>query len=491
MAICIVNGHAELNPNCRQYKDCDTLVACQLAYAIDDAMSGINIDYNKYVADAISSNALCTQYADGFKENIDIAITNDIRLNIDWKRVKSYLSHELPSGEDAELINAIVDTFGPDNEQQLAFFTALATSYVNTWHADNTTWLDDAFVLYFLGEDDNILTYNNTIIQLTGTTEDEDLGIDVDWDGVLLAVSEVLDQVQSKRTAMVCENNRSYQWSIDMVGWLATAVAAVLTFYVGGAGGAAVGAGRAALGGALKTAAKGVRKVGGKTIAKKMAQASSKQLVKSARLLRVPIRKGVITATPKGLMRQGARTFVKQVGKNLTNKWTAIAAGGALVYQIGSTAINPNAAAIYSLIDSSISKDYINCRDLDHNEGCYTVCGDDPHDAKTDMDDFLNAKAFMPMFNTRVCVNPDNYMLHKIDANGNMGAMFVMDGDKWSTLKSTLSKSVVDQSASKQWGCDWNEDDIDMYVGKLIYDPDTLEIDTSAMIVDDFLRIDD
>ena len=33
--------------------------------------------------------------------------------------------------------------------------------------------------------------------------------------------------------------------------------------------------------------------------------------------------------------------------------------------------------------------------------------------------------------------------------------------------------------------------DIDMYVGMLIYDPDTLEPDTSSTIIDDFIRLDD
>ena len=54
-----------------------------------------------------------------------------------------------------------------------------------------------------------------------------------------------------------------------------------------------------------------------------------------------------------------------------------------------------------------------------------------------------------------------------------------------------IKQHVVNKSDSKKFGCDWNEDDIDMYFGTFIYDPDTLEISEEGMLIHDAIRLDD
>ena len=508
-AFATIGARADVNAECSKYTDCDMLVACQLVDAVDSALSGIGVDYDKHVAEAIESNSSCKNYPDSFAKDIDVQLTDSVRLVIEWHKVKRYLAHEMPSSPEQELIDIVVSAFGPDTEAQKKFFTALATAYVAAWMKDEKVWLDDAFVLDFLGTDDNVNKYKSVIVELTGQTQDEELGIDVDWDEVLSAIAEVMDQAQGKRGFLVCENNRSWQWSIDALGWIITAVAAIFTIEAGGGGGAAVAAGRAALGAGLKAAARGVAKAGGKIIAKKTAKKMAKKLTSHAiaNIAKGAVRVGVPKNLSehyakkygsKGLLKLGVKTFVKNFSLKaaLKNKWARIIDAGALVYWIGKNNVKNSAmGTIYSLVESGISKDYVNCQDLDEYTGCYTVCGQNRTNDKLNMADFINTYAFHPMFNKLVCVDPNDYTLHEMGQDGSTGPVFIMDSNKWSQLKRTLTDKVVDKSyvynGVRHWGCDWNEDDIDMYVGFFVYDPDTLEIDTEAMVVDDFLRLDD
>ena len=60
--------------------------------------------------------------------------------------------------------------------------------------------------------------------------------------------------------------------------------------------------------------------------------------------------------------------------------------------------------------------------------------------------------------------------------------------EKWAA-----AKSKIDSDVANQGNCDWNEDDIDIYVGVPLYDPETLmPIDNGATgIIIDGIRIDD
>ena len=262
-----------------------------------------------------------------------------------------------------------------------------------------------------------------------------------------------------------------------------TAAAAILTFYAGGAGGAAVTAGRAAIGAGLKTAAKGIAKVGGKTAAKRVSRTGGRMLAKSAIDLGMRANmRGYANYAGRGVLKTGIRNYVKTVGANLARKSVMFLDAGALVYQLGSNSnLAKNASStLYSLVESEPANDIINCQDVDHNEGCYTVCGDGMGG------DDMNNKVFNPILGKSYCVNESDYALYEINPDGSRGELLIMTKEQWSQIKNTITTSVQDKGK-----CDWNEDDIDMYAGFYIYDPDTLELSDQHMVIDDIIRIDD
>lgn len=486
-AFTAIGANAAVNAECQSLTDCDELVACELVYEIENALAGLPADYNRAAANAVSYRNACKNYPNEFKGDINQVISENpkITLKIEWATVKRLMLGGPDNGltaEDLKAVEHIVNVFGPDTEGQRKFFEALATAYVKADKADPNVTLDDAFVLNFLGEEDNFAKYRFIVRDLTGETKDTELGIDVSWDDVLVEISSVLDKVEQKKGALVCENNRSYQVGIEVIGWVATAVAAVATFYAGGAGGAGVAAGRAALGVGLKAAAKGVAKVGGKAAAKSISKAGSKQLAKSAvkQGLKANMR-GWANYAGKGVLKSGVKNFTKAVGVNLGKKKTKLAVAGALIYQFGSVAgANSGVKTFYSLVESGLDKDIVNCQDLDKNEGCYTVCG------YGNGDDDLNTKALNPVLGKNYCVSEQDYALYEITPQGTQGTLLIFDGDKWGKISRLIKTKVQDQGK-----CDWNEDDIDMYVGFFMYDPDTLEISDKDMIIDDYIRLDD
>lgn len=513
MSLCDM-GYAAVSPDCEKYTDCDMLVACELTLQVENAISELATDYNGAVASAISSKPECASYPDKFKKNIDVIINEnpEIKLVIDWDSVRKIVrlgSHADLTQYDIELITAIVDgVFGPDTEAQHKFFEDMAIAYVRAFKSNTELYLDDAFVLDFLGTGDNINKYSSPLRELTGDDIAEletDYGmmkIDVSWDDILIEVSNILDKTNRKRGAIVCENNRSYQMGIDIAGWVVTVVAAVATFYAGGAGGAAVGAGRAALGSGLKATAKGLAKVGAKGAAKKISKAGSKQLAKGAISIGMKQKgvggglfRGWANYAGKGVLKTGTKKFVKQVGKNLTNKWTLLGAASAAIWGVGSAASNSSKGSkFYSYLNSDLDKSFMNCQDLDHNEGCYTVCGDGKGES-----DYLNKYALKPVLGKTYCVNPSDYALYEIKSDGSRGDLLLYDNEHHDEIVKKIKSSVVDKAWGGwydwEWypykGCDWNEDDIDMYFGFFIYDPDTLEITKEAMVIDDAIRLDD
>ena len=78
----------------------------------------------------------------------------------------------------------------------------------------------------------------------------------------------------------------------------------------------------------------------------------------------------------------------------------------------------------------------------------------------------------------------------------------MMNSDEYIKVTNKIRSDVIDKGKMKdKWksmtnqrngrhGCDWNEDDIDMYFGTYIYDPDTLK-PSNNMIVEEVIRIDD
>lgn len=496
-------GYSAVSAECEKYTDCDMLVACELTLEVEGAIAGLAADYEGAVAGALSYRSACATYPDKFKKNIDTVISEkpQVRLTINWNNVRNRMTYGVQAGfnqYDLDLVRAIVDgVFGPDTEGQKNFFDAMVTEYIRAFKSDSSLFLDDAFVLDYVGTGDNFEKYRLVIRDLTGDTVgelDTDYGvmkIDVSWDEVLTEVSNVLDSAERKRGAIVCENNRSYQVGIDVAGWFITAIAAVLTFWAGGAGGAAVATGRAAIGAGLKASAKGVAKVGMKGVAKKLSKTGSKQLAKAA--VKIGMKqnmRGASNYAGKGVLKGAAKTFVKEVGKNLSNKWTRVAAAGAAIWGLGTAASKSSGGSkFYSMLSSNLDKEFLNCHDLDLDEGCYTVCGDGQ------ANDYLNEYAFKPVLGKTYCVNPNDYALYEINPDGSRGSLLVFDANKQAAILSRIKQNVVDKGTGALFkrgkGCDWNEDDIDMYMGFYIYDPDTLEITEEAMVIDDAIRLDD
>ncbi len=488
---------ATLSPECVEFTDCDHAVACEIVLQVEAAASGLTPDYNKAAARAVAGVAGCGNYPNKFKlAKMDIAVstTPPVNVVVDWSVVKNILisggpdAGNVPGNDnggaapgdvtDEQLINTIVSAIGFDTVQQKQFLTALVTDYVAANKRDETTRLDDAYVLNFLGTGDNFDKYRSTVITFAGKSVVPDFGVDINWDDVLIEASMVLDENDKKMTLLVCENNRSWQWTIDAIGWAITAVAAVFTVYAGGAGGMAVASGRAAVGMGLKAAAKGIAKVGGKAAAKRMSKAGSKQLAKSAVKLRLKKNmRGWVNYKGKGVLQNGVKTFVKQAKENMKSKTGLLLGAGVAVYHVGQSS---GWGTAYSLIDSDATKDIVNCQDVDHNEGCYTVCGDG------NGTDDLNTKAFKPILGKAYCVGKSDYKLYEIRSNGSQGNQMVITKSQWNRVMSKIKSDVAEKGK-----CDWNEDDIDVYAGFFLHDPDTLNISTGELIIDQVVRIDD
>lgn len=403
------------------------------------------------------------------------------------------------SADDNTLIQTIVDVLQPQNSEEKKFFTALATDYVQKEDKNHSLILDDNFVYDFLSEQQNLDKYKTGLLNLSGTVENDDLKIYLDWDEILIQVSTVLDATLRRHGALVCENNRSWQAGIDTAFWVGTVAAAIASF---GTGGVAAAGGRAAVGAGLKALAKGSSTVGLKAAGRAMSKAGSKQLAKSA--VQVGLKqnmRGWAKYKGKGL----AKRIAKKAGANLQTKKNRLLLTGAITGTIYETAGKPiitngqkakhsqnDAGKLYSLVESGISTEIINCQDLDYGEGCYSVCGYDGSD------DDLNVKVFQPILGQTYCVSESDYTLYNTATNKPL----MLDSQQYEQVIQKIKTDVADKGKNENiWktltnqkngrhGCDWNEDDIDMYFGTYIYDPDTME-PSSNLIIEDVVRIDD
>ena len=112
-------------------------------------------------------------------------------------------------------------------------------------------------------------------------------------------------------------------------------------------------------------------------------------------------------------------------------------------------------------------------------------------DSLTAPTDDLNTKVFKPTFGKTLCVDENNnYALREINTQGipTPGNIFLTTQDKWEKAKQLIASNVQDQG-----NCDWNEDDVDMYIGVPLYDSSTLEPteNGSQGLLIDGIRIDE
>ncbi len=476
---------AQLSSECEKYTDCDMVAACELAIQAERAAAGQSYDFEGAIVQTIKWRTACANYAGEFTKNIDVTLSDNppVRMVINWDSVRNRVASGGDGNfDDADLamLDALLNILGADTQAQEKFFRALASAYIVALNADDTLILNDSFILEWLGENDNLAKYSTGLRDLTGTIviDDENLTIDIDWDNILIEVSNVLDVANQKRSLLVCENNRSYQIGIDGIGYAAAAVAAFFTLYAGGAGGAGVVAVKAGVGELLKGASKiAIRK----TTKKALKTAGGKLLSKQA------VKVGMRGATRnfaqykgKGVLRKAAKNYIKEVGKNMITKRALLADAGVALWYFGKNSFAGSAmGTMYSLVSSDLDTSYVNCQDVDYNEGCYTVCG------HGNGSDDLNQKVFLPILGKTYCVDEKTYALHEMK-DGVKGERMLFDGEKWPEIRAKMESSVADLGH-----CDRNEDDIDVYAGRLFYDPDTMKVDPEAMTIDAVLRIDD
>lgn len=388
------------------------------------------------------------------------------------------------SASDAEVINAIVDSLNPQNNYEKLFFTDLATDFVSKAAKDDNLILDNTFVYNFLADNDsNLEKYKKALLTTSGIVQSDDWRIDLDWDLILTQVSTIYDTTQRRRGALVCENNRSYQIALDTAIWAGTIAAAIGSF---GAGGVATASGRVMIGAGLKALAKGLSPIG---FGKFFSKAGGKQIVKGA--VNAGLKKNMQGWALPAVQKKAARDIAKKAGKNLATKRGILLASGSIagaIYEtVGTSAIASNqspvkkdfttkaAGVLYSWLESGESIEIINCQDLDYKEGCYAVCG------HSQPNDDLNTKVFKPILGHNYCVSEADFTLYDMETKKPL----MMDNDQYVKVTQKIRTAVKDSGK-----CDWNEDDIDMYLGSYIYDPDTFEPSTN-MIIEEVIRIDD
>lgn len=204
-------------------------------------------------------------------------------------------------------------------------------------------------------------------------------------------------------------------------------------------------------------------------------------------------------AAAKRAAQKAVQAEVAAANTELANAAAALTAEEALASTALKTALTkfaistPIAAAggiasIYSFLESGFNPQIMNCTDTDKGEGCYTSCTKDSLNAPTDD---LNTKVFKPIFGKNLCIDEENnYVLREIPNTGlpTAGKVFMTTNEKWATAKEKIESDVKDKG-----NCDWNEDDIDIYVGAPLYDPSTLmPADNGATgLLIDGIRIDE
>lgn len=384
--------------------------------------------------------------------------------------------------------------------------------------------------------------------------DDPDLIIDISWDYLRTEVAAALTTIGDARQLFVCENHRSLQAGIDATLWAVTIVSAIFS---GGTGAVVVQGAKVAVKEGIKGITKiGVKKggkkaiktavvdataerlgfdVAGKKAAKEAAETMAKKTAKEAAeeaakkvannptvikakaatgaaddaALKKAIQDGLVKGTytddaartaleliddkiAKEAAEGTAKTALRKAARALTNEQAL--ASTALKSALKTFAIStPLAlaggfASVYSFVESGFDTKVMNCTNTDHGEGCYTSCNKDSLTAPTDD---LNTKVFKPVFGKNLCIDEkNNFVLREIKGAGipTPGDIFMTTNDKWAQAKQKISSEIQNKGA-----CDWNEDDIDMYVGAPLYDPTTLKPSGNGAtgLLIDGIRIDD
>lgn len=299
------------------------------------------------------------------------------------------------------------------------------------------------------------------------------------WQQIREAVAALKSADPTDHAVKVCENNRSYQVGLDVVLWTATAISAAATFWAGGTGGAVTATITQSAKVAAKAAAKQAITRAARTVASQTARSAAKkaaiQAVKKAQV--ELLKKSIKAAMSTKLARYGIKPGVAV----------------AITYFGGQSVASVVLGKTYSLLESGLTKDYVNCQDLDTStkkwggsEFCYRVCGENALSKKPDS---LNKYVMTPMFKKTYCIDRKDFGLYEMNPNGSAGKLFTYgDPNIWAKIKAKIVKEIQNKK-----GCDWSSDDVDVYTGFLMYSSKTLSPTEGdgGMQVLDTLRIDD
>lgn len=324
-------------------------------------------------------------------------------------------------------VDEIVALLNPSNTEEKELFTALANSYLTAKRQNATLKLDNDFISGFFAEASHRPErYKDALANLSTKPNVSINNIDIDWLALSQSLSGIMDEQQRIYGAMVCENNRSLQMALDIGSW------ATIILPIGGPG--------------LKAGYGAAKAVTGLSKASKFATAAAKTA-------------GGKIASKKGLALIGTGIAGLNADKIIS---------GDQASEVAST--------FYSLFNSDADTSIINCKDLDKNEGCYTVCG---QIGPQDQDD-LNKKVFQKILKKSYCVDPDTYILQDIDTREPLQ----MDAQQKEDILTAIQADTFHDNGN----CDRNEDDIDIYVGYYVSNPQSGGTDLS---VTDVSRLDD
>jgi hypothetical protein len=350
-----------------------------------------------------------------------------------------------------------------DEQCMEIFFTDLVTDYWKKVMKDDSRDedLDETYVFNFLENSvvDNVVP-ENYLCALKAIKKESDNGID--WSIVKTQFSNVLDEINTRQGALICQNNRVWQVGAEGIIWIGTVIAAVFSF---GSGGVAVQAGKVALKVLLKNVARTVAKAAGKKTARAVSKAA--------------IKKGMGIAAKSAYKKITASIFTKVAAMGI--------ATGAVWFDgsLGGTESGNYATVFYSLLESDTDNEIINCHHLFNNK-CYRVCG---AESSWPASDDLNTKAFIKILGFPVCASEektDKYSLHKMNKDGTKGEILNISAEKMGQIAIKIAKEVGDKGE-----CDWKANDIDMYIGVFLHDPSTLEQSTAVMPIIQIVRVDD
>ncbi len=400
------------------------------------------------------------------------------------------------------------------------------TDLIMTTSADDQIIISsDGLIEFFTKNIDSCREY-----LLARVSPDEDIEIisdeiimDINWDYIAEQVAAALTLTDNKRALYVCENNRSYQAGLDGVLWATTVIAAVFSFgtavpAIQGAKAAVIGGGKQLVKMMVKRGANATIRSAAKdaavsatakrmaaeiaaetakvTAARAAATAAADAVAADATIasIKQSLRASGKKASTGAVKRQlnariaanardtAAKHSLKLLEEQAAKKTAMRALAGVTEEAMATKTLNAAltrfaisaplsaigvAGSIYSFLASDLNPQVMNCHDLDAGEGCYTTC----EESLSNPTDDLNTKVFKRVFGRNLCVDTETYILREITPGLPMpGNVFMTTDQQWARAKDIIRNNVADQG-----NCDWNEDDIDIYVGAPHYDPSTLE----------------